>query len=173
MPLKYSTYGCQFKCGAKWNPSKKKMSSHEIHCYKNPNRTPRDGELTYFKQTGRIVDYGYDDSINGTWYEWNKYEEMPKWWPGEGKIYINGKWVDVDGYSCEPITGAHGCAGGAGCEDKWPDDINKMKTRERIEWWFGYFNPIQLKTDGRISSPYDTFEECMAATLKPEDKRFL
>jgi hypothetical protein len=26
--------------------------------------------------------------------------------------------------------------------------------------------------NGRISSPYDTFDECMKATLRPESERF-
>jgi hypothetical protein len=142
MPIKKTVYGCKFKCGQRWKPNKSFISEHEKHCFSNIDRVPYDGELTYFKQTGKIVDYGYDDSINMTWYEWNDHDEMPKWWPGEGKIYISGKWFDVKGYECKVIEGAHGCAGGAGCEDIWPANLHKMTTTARLMWWFGYEQPL-------------------------------
>lgn len=149
MPKKHTVYGCSFACGMSWTADKSRVLKHEKHCYKNIDRSPRDGELTYIKQTGKIVDYGYDDSIHMNWYEWNDHKEMPAWWPGEGKIYINGKWFDVEGYLNKVIEGGHGCAGGAGSEDVWPDDIHKMKTYQRVEWWFGYFEPISDDAEKR------------------------
>ena len=115
MPRKQTTYGCEFKCGNRWTANKARVIEHERHCYKNPDRIPRDGELTWFKQIA--------------------YDKIPDWWPGIGKIYISGKWHDVDGYKSEPI-------GGAGCKDVWPDKIGQMNTRDRLMWWFGYEQPL-------------------------------
>lgn len=142
MPKKKTTYGCEFSCGMRYSTNVNRVKEHEKHCYKNPDRLPRSGELTYFKQTGKIVDYGYDDSINMNWYEWNDHDTMPEWWPGTGRIYISGVWHNVEGYKAEAIGGAHGCAGGAGCEDIWPDALDKKNTRDRLMWWFGYEQPL-------------------------------
>lgn len=134
MPTKHTAYGCEFKCGRRRLASKQKITRHEKHCLKNPDRVPWDGEITSFKQTGKMRDYGYHDCINGSWYEWVDFDVMPDWWPGQGKIYIKGEWHDVPGYKCEVITGAHGCAGGAGCEDIWPKNM-PSRTFERVSWW--------------------------------------
>lgn len=40
MPIKYETYGCQFKCGTKYKRSFKQMQEHEEKCWHNPkNKT--------------------------------------------------------------------------------------------------------------------------------------
>ena len=95
---------------------------HIAHCFKNPERTPRVGELTSVDQTGRIVDYGESSALPGgmSWLEWDEHDVMPSWWPGVGKVFDGAAWRDVPGYRTEAATGAHGCAGGAPPVDVWP-----------------------------------------------------
>ena len=37
MPIKYTTYGCKFKCGFRHTPDYYKMYSHEKKCWYNPD----------------------------------------------------------------------------------------------------------------------------------------
>ena len=95
---------------------------HARHCFKNPERMPREGELTSVGQTGRLVDWGESSALPGgmSWLEWDEHETMPPWWPGVGKVFDGAVWRDVPGYSVGRETGAHGCAGGAPPLDVWP-----------------------------------------------------
>lgn len=62
--------------------------AHEIHCRKNPNRTPFIGELTFAAFGGVWVDG-----------QWLPYSSLPAWWPGSpGMIYTAEGWVPVKGY---------------------------------------------------------------------------
>lgn len=99
------------------------MERHEKHCYKNPNRVPYEGELTYVGQTGKTVNYGESDDLPSglSWIEWQEHDKMPKWWPGSsGMIFHEGQWYHVPGYSSDTPKGAHGCAGGPPPFDIWP-----------------------------------------------------
>lgn len=107
MPTAKTYWLCSFCAKKKW-VRKSRTITHELTCYKNPDRVPYVGEMTFIGQTGKIVDYGHDDSVNGRWLEWNDHE-MPKWWPGEsGMIWTGEEWIKVPGYSVTTATGAHG-----------------------------------------------------------------
>ncbi len=59
-----------------------RMVSHELHCFRNPGRKPREGEV-----------YGTDHS---TWYDDG--EQQP-WEPSFlGAIYVEGTWHIVPGH---------------------------------------------------------------------------
>lgn len=97
------------------------MLDHVRHCFRNPERVPRVGELTHTWQTGRSVTcpgwhYGVESSV----YEWYPHETMPTWWPGEGKIWDGSAWRDVPGYRKEPAPPGHMHPGGAPPRDVWP-----------------------------------------------------
>lgn len=53
---------------------KSATGGHIRHCFKNPDRVPRVGELSR-----------------------EHYDEPPPWWPGEGKIWDGERWRDVPG----------------------------------------------------------------------------
>jgi len=116
---------------------------HMAHCFKNPERTPRFGELTSIEQTGEVVDYGPSSALPGgmSWLEWNERESMPAWWPGPGKIWDGTTWRDVPGWRVEHEKGAHGCAGGAPPHDVWPEPdgtpLSEIPAAHRIDALFG------------------------------------
>jgi hypothetical protein len=111
-------YYCEF-CG-KASLRRHLTARHELHCYKNPDRTPYEGELSYIGLSGTTKDFGPDASIGCNWFEWTPFDPPPKWWPGEGKIFHDGQWHDVPGYKLVPAKPGHGCAGGACPEEEWP-----------------------------------------------------
>lgn len=53
-------------------------AEHMRHCFKNPERTPRAGELSRWW-------YGED-------------RDEPAWWPGEGMIFDGSTWLPVPGF---------------------------------------------------------------------------
>ena len=107
--------------------ARKSTVDHVTHCYRNPERTPREGELTSIEDAGRVVNYGSSSALPGDmdWLEWNEHDEMPKWWPGPGKIWDGQSWQDVPGWHVKYQEGAHGCAGGAPPYDVWPNCMGK------------------------------------------------
>ncbi len=117
---KVSRYYCDF-CN-KGKLSKPWMVKHERHCYKNPDRVPYEGELAYIGFTGKVADYGCDDALPDglRWLEWQEYDPLPKWWPGEGMIFHAGGWHKVEGHKIIIPTGAHGYGGGPPPSDEWP-----------------------------------------------------
>jgi len=114
------------------------VKRHEVHCFLNPNRIPYLGEMTSVKRTGKDKDFGWQEDMNCHWYEWVPYsdEQMPAWWPGEGKIFDGKQWHSVSGYSIGHPTGAHGYAGGPPPYDIWPEfegkPLNEFTGRERL-----------------------------------------
>ena len=117
---------CEF-CG-KGKFSKSWMARHEAHCYKNPERVPYEGELSYIGQTGTYKDFSSED---GPWHEWVEFDPLPKWWPGEGMIFHDGKWYHVPGYRRERAEPGHGCAGGACDTDVYPHELPRIPAAGR------------------------------------------
>lgn len=119
------------------------VRGHIEHCYRNPDRVPRLGELTRIEQTGEVVDYGPSGALPGSmnWLEWNERADMPAWWPGAGKIWDGAAWRDVPGWRVEHATGAHGCAGGAPPYDVWPEidgtPLCEIPAAQRVDALFG------------------------------------
>lgn len=125
---------CEFCHKGKF--SKPWMERHERHCYKNPGRVPYEGELSFVGQTGRYRNYGGSDDLPDglSWIEWQEYDEMPNWWPGDsGMIFHDGEWHVVEGYRRTPAKGAHGCAGGACDVEEWPKRLNEIPAASRWE----------------------------------------
>lgn len=136
MPESIEYWRCEF-CKRKKARRKSVTVKHESTCYKNPARVPYPGELTFIGQTGKIVNYGYDDSIKMDWVEFVEHDEMPRWWPGEaGMIWTGEQWMKVPGYQQIPAKPGHGCAGGAPDEEEWPEfdetPIHLMTTKKRL-----------------------------------------
>jgi len=134
---------CCDYCG-KQHAHKIRCLGHELHCWKNPQRIPYFGELTHADQMGKVLDYGFDESINGTWLEWTEHDEMPQWWPGHlgeyggaGCIYAYDGWHVVEGYRQDPAPRGHGCAGGSCGQEIWPvsaegKTLDSMRTWDRL-----------------------------------------
>lgn len=112
MPYKVTRYKCDF-CRRTYARNSDAIK-HEIICYLNPNRVPRDGELATFDTLPHELtsenSYGV---ANSSWLEpmnkeddrLNLFELVYKWWPkkedGEldlGFVWTNGKWVVIEGY---------------------------------------------------------------------------
>lgn len=146
---KVTRYRCPFCRRAR--ARKKATAEHMAHCFKNPERAPRIGELTCVGDTGSVVDYGSSSALPGgmSWLEWNERAAMPAWWPGVGKIWDGAAWRDVPGYRVEYAEGAHGCAGGAPPEDVWPEidgtSLWEIPASSRVAALFGAENGWTLQ----------------------------
>lgn len=93
--------------------------AHEVHCKKNPNRTPFIGELTFAQQAGQWID-NPTAPLRGFTAErmWRPYTKQPAWWPGKpGMIYAADGWHDVPGYENRD-PGPYGDDRAA---DHWPE----------------------------------------------------
>lgn len=137
MPKPKTTWVCEF-CNRKRFMRKSRTLEHERQCFKNPNRTPYLGELTFISQLGSIKNFGFDNSINDVWLEWVEHKELPPWHPGEaGMIYNGAEWIKVLGYEQIPAKPGHGCAGGAPDDEVWPElngiPLPENKSRDRLE----------------------------------------
>jgi hypothetical protein len=100
------------------------MEKHERHCFKNQQRTPRAGELSELRDTGRYehhpeADLEISEVATAPWIEWVP-EDPPPWWPGKGKIWDGQQWVDVPHFETRPPLPGHGCPGGACDREMWP-----------------------------------------------------
>ncbi len=95
----------------KHSTSKGVITKHEKHCYKNPNRIPREGELAIWDTFPREL--MVDDSYGVIGSDFQHPKEHPakellekfKWWPldqggclGLGFIYLNDEWFAIPGY---------------------------------------------------------------------------
>lgn len=122
-------------------------AKHETGCYKNPNRKPRLGELTFCRMAGRLLDYDISADADSyppgmAWLEWTWHSEAPPpWWPtgdwvdGCGHIYTESGWIAVNGHRLDYPEGAHGCAGGPSPFDAWPEvhvGMGQMVSLERL-----------------------------------------
>ena len=111
---------------------------HEVRCIRNPQRTPRDGEITHCDQWECI--YILDDV--GTPIP----ERYSDWHPGRpGMIWFRDEWVVVPGWkpdasgTCDvwPCIHYHG---GFGRSWDYPGDpdcdvpLNEVSYDERIRW---------------------------------------
>lgn len=137
MPEAIQYWRCEF-CRRKKAMRKSVTVKHESTCYKNPSRVPYPGELTFVGQTGKERNYGFDESINGTWLEWVEHDQMPAWWPGDtGMMWTGQEWLTVPGYYRFPAKPGHGCAGGAPDEEEWPEfdetPFHLMTAKRRLE----------------------------------------
>lgn len=137
MPEQKTFWICSF-CKRKKAARRGLIEKHESHCFKNDDRVPFVGELTFIARTGEIVNYGHKEEIDGVWLEWQEHEEMPPWWPGApGMIYDGTAWRPVPGYRLEPPEPGHGCAGGACEREIWPEldgiPLPQLRTLERLE----------------------------------------
>lgn len=136
MPFSKQIWICGF-CRRKKAFRKGVVVAHEAQCFKNSARTPYLGELTFTGQTGKFVNYGYDESIRDVWREWVEHDPVPDWWPGSpGMIWDGAKWCSVPGYVQQPPKPGHGCAGGAPCEDQWPslngEPLPAIRAQDRL-----------------------------------------
>lgn len=141
-------------------PRKGRAERHETHCFKRDDREPWPGEITSARSEGTLVDYG-EEPFGGnappglSWFEWTEHKEMPSWWPGAGKIWDGGQWLDLAHYSVEEVRGAHGCAGGAGPMDAWPVvwrhgdlvPINEVKPASRRLDYLDRLSPPATSTE--------------------------
>jgi len=112
----------------------KRMRPHERHCWRNPHRTPREGEV--YGHDHAPADYSIDE------------DDPPDWMPDVvGSIYVDGGWRPVPGYTHEKThTGGYDREGNAVFAeygDTWPQvwngeelvPMNTLPRHLRIEWW--------------------------------------
>ena len=92
----------------------RRMRTHETHCWKNPERTPREGEVY---GTSHVEFFGAD------------------WEPSvTGQIYHKGEWYPVPGYRSDPVDGEYWPHGRNHCHFT---PIDKMSPGSRIAWFVG------------------------------------
>ena len=80
--LRVTRYGCDFCRHSR--SSAEAIKQHQLHCFKNPNRIPYDGEITK------------------PWICFGDESEPPEdaWeHPGDGKIWTGTEWIAVPGYT--------------------------------------------------------------------------
>lgn len=92
--------------------------SHARHCWKNPQRLPRLGEISCL----RTEPYG----------------DEAEWWPGFGMIYTSDGWLPVPGYELDREDGTEtwpDCQYQTAVDDFEYEPLNNVARTERLEFW--------------------------------------
>ena len=124
MTTKITAYTCDH-CGRVYK-HRSSANKHEAHCWDNPNRCPREGEL------------------HGLAHKGDRDGKPRPWEPdGYGLIYLSGKWVKVRGYQARVACSLYGDTGcvcwrmsdnDCGDRETWPYGVEGESREWRREW---------------------------------------